>query len=109
VFEGRQKHVIKHGGYSVYALEVEQVLDQHPDVLEASVVGVPDDRLGEVPGAVVRLAAGASLESAGLDTWAAEHLADYKVPKRWLAVDELPRTGTNKVQKSEVVRLFDDG
>ena len=50
VFEGRSKHVIKHGGYSVYALEVEQALEQHPDVLEASVVGLPDERLGEVPG-----------------------------------------------------------
>ena len=50
VFEGRSKHVIKHGGYSVYALEVEQALEQHPDVLEAAVVGLPDERLGEVPG-----------------------------------------------------------
>ena len=55
VFEGRSKHVIKHGGYSVYALEVEQVLEQHPDVLEAAVVGLPDEKLGEVPAAVVRL------------------------------------------------------
>ena len=66
VFEGRQKHVIKHGGYSVYALEVEQVLEQHPDVLEASVVGLPDDRLGEIPAAAVRLAEGATLEQADL-------------------------------------------
>ena len=66
VFEGRQKHVIKHGGYSVYALEVEQVLEQHPDVLEASVVGLPDDRLGEIPAAAVRLAEGATLEPADL-------------------------------------------
>ena len=108
VFEGRQKHVIKHGGYSVYALEVEQVLEQHPDVLEASVVAVPDERLGEVPGAVVRLAEGASLESVGLKAWANERLADYKVPKRWVAVDELPRTGTEKVQKAELVALFDE-
>ena len=46
VFEGREKHVIKHGGYSVYAVEVEQALEQHPGVLEASVVGLPDDRTG---------------------------------------------------------------
>jgi acyl-CoA synthetase (AMP-forming)/AMP-acid ligase II len=107
VFEGRQKHVIKHGGYSVYALEVEQALEANPDVLEAAVVAVPDDRLGEVPGAVVRLADGASLDSAGLEAWAKERLADYKVPKRWVAVDELPRTGSNKVQKAELVGLFD--
>ena len=54
-FEGRSKDVIKHGGYSVYALEVEQALEEHPDVLEAAVVGLPDDALGEVPAAVVRL------------------------------------------------------
>ena len=81
VFEGRQKHVIKHGGYSVYALEVEQALEQHPDVLEASVVGLPDDRLGEIPAAAVRLSDGATLESANLEAWVKERMADYKVPE----------------------------
>ena len=57
-FEGRMKDVIKRGGYSVYAVEVEQALEEHPDVLEAAVVPVPDDRDGEVPVAAVRLAAG---------------------------------------------------
>ena len=55
LFDGRKKDVIKHGGYSVYALEVEQALEEHPDVLEAAVVGLPDERKGEVPAAVVRL------------------------------------------------------
>ncbi len=107
VFEGRSKHVIKHGGYSVYALEVEQALEQHPDVLEAAVVGLPDERLGEVPAAAVRLGPDASLEALGLAAWAAERLADYKVPKRFVAVDELPRTGTAKVQKAALIDLFD--
>jgi len=107
VFEGREKHVIKHGGYSVYALEVEQALEQHPRVLEASVIGLADERLGEVPAAAVRLAEGTTLADAGLEAWVEERLADYKVPKRWLAVDDLPRTGTSKVQKAELVALFD--
>ena len=107
VFEGRQKHVIKHGGYSVYALEVEQALEQHPDVLEASVVGLPDRRLGEIPAAAVRLSEGVTLETSELEAWAKERLADYKVPKRWLEVDDLPRTGTNKVQKDELLSLFE--
>ena len=106
VFEGRTKHVIVHGGYSVYALEVEQALEQHPQVLEASVVGLPDERLGEIPVAAVRLAEGVTLRSARLPAWAKGRLADYKVPKRFLAVDELPRTGTNKVQKDELLALF---
>lgn len=107
VFEGRSKHVIKHGGYSVYALEVEQTLELHPHVLEASVIGLPDDRMGEVPAAVVRLSAGVTLEQADLAAHAEEHLAEYKVPKRYVLVDELPRTGTNKVQKDALLALFD--
>jgi acyl-CoA synthetase (AMP-forming)/AMP-acid ligase II len=108
VFEGRSKHVIKHGGYSVYALEVEQALEQHPSVLEAAVVGLPDERLGEIPAAAVRLAEGATLEELGLEAWAKDRLADYKAPKRWVAVDELPRTGTTKVQKAALIELFGD-
>ena len=107
VFEGRQKHVIKHGGYSVYSLEVEQSLEAHPQVLEASVVGLPDTRLGEVPAAVVRLAEGTTLDDLDLASWVSDRLAEYKVPKRWVAVDELPRTGTEKVQKTELLALFD--
>ncbi|MFZ6004009.1 MAG: class I adenylate-forming enzyme family protein [Actinomycetota bacterium] len=107
VFEGRSKHVIKHGGYSVYALEVEQALEQHADVLEAAVVGLPDERMGEVPVAAIRLREGATLSKARLGPWCKKHLADYKVPKRFAAVDELPRTGTNKVQKAAVRALFD--
>jgi long-chain acyl-CoA synthetase len=106
VFEGRAKHVIKHGGYSVYSLEVEQVIEQHPDVAEASLVGLPDERLGELPAAVVRLRKGSLLAEEDVIAWASEHLADYKVPKRVAFVDELPRTGTNKVQKDSLVELF---
>ena len=74
--------MIKHGGYSVYALEVEQVLEQHPDVLEASVVGLPDERLGEVPAAVVRLRGGRDPRRRPTSSaWADERLADYKVPE----------------------------
>jgi long-chain acyl-CoA synthetase len=110
VFVGRSKDVIKSGGYSVYALEVQTVLEEHPDVLEAAVIGLPDDRLGEVPAAVVRLAEGVSLDDIDLSAWATDHLARYKVPRRFTAVDELPRTGTRKVQKRELAGLFpDDG
>ena len=106
MFEGRSKHVIKHGGYSVYALEVEQALEQHPAVLEAAVIGLPDEKLGEVPAAVVRLAEHAGITPDDLIPWAKERLSDYKVPKRVVAVDELPRTGTNKVQKQSLLELF---
>ncbi|MGN6693823.1 MAG: class I adenylate-forming enzyme family protein [Aquihabitans sp.] len=107
-FEGRMKDVIKRGGYSVYAVEVEQAIEDHPSVLEAAVVAVPDARDGEVPVAAVRLAEGASLASLDLEAWAAERLSRYKQPVRYVAVDELPRTGTNKVQRREVVALVTD-
>jgi acyl-CoA synthetase (AMP-forming)/AMP-acid ligase II len=106
VFAGRKKDVIKHGGYSVYALEVERTLEDHPDVLEAAVLGLPDDRKGEVPVAAVRLAPHATLDEDALRKWADERLSDYKVPQRIVAVDELPRTGTNKVQRRELLNLF---
>jgi acyl-CoA synthetase (AMP-forming)/AMP-acid ligase II len=106
VFMGRQKEVIKHGGYSVYASEVQQALEAHPQVLEAAVLGLTDARVGEIPAAAVRIADGAELTQLGLESWLSERLADYKVPKRFVVVDELPRTGTDKLQKQLLRELF---
>jgi acyl-CoA synthetase (AMP-forming)/AMP-acid ligase II len=101
--EGRAKDVVKVGGYSVYASEVERAIEQHDDVLEAAVVGLPDERRGQVPGAVVRLRPGATLDPDAMTAFLAERLAAYKIPVRWAAVDELPRTGTDKVRKRDLV------
>jgi acyl-CoA synthetase (AMP-forming)/AMP-acid ligase II len=105
-FAGRKKDVIKHGGYSVFAAEVEDALDEHPDVLECAVVGVEDPRKGEVPAAAVRRRDGATLSESELREWAGERLAKYKVPQRIVFVDSLPRTGTDKVRKADVAKLF---
>jgi acyl-CoA synthetase (AMP-forming)/AMP-acid ligase II len=107
LFEGRAKDVVKVGGYSVYALEVERAVEEHPDVLEAAVVGLPDDHLGQIPGAAVRLRPGAEFDPDALRAFTAERLAEYKVPRRWVAVDELPRTGTKKVKKRELLERFE--
>ena len=110
LFAGRGKDVIKHGGYSVFAVEVERVLEQHPAVAEAAVLGLPDKRMGQIPVAVVRLKPGAAaagrVTEAELVAFARDHLADYKAPRRIRIVDELPRTGTEKVQKDELLPLF---
>jgi acyl-CoA synthetase (AMP-forming)/AMP-acid ligase II len=106
-FAGRKKDVIKHGGYSVFAAEVEEALEQHPAVAEAAVVGVPDPRKGEVPAAAVRLAGGPSVTEDELTAWAAERLSDYKLPRQIVFVDELPRTGTEKVRKQDLTELFE--
>jgi acyl-CoA synthetase (AMP-forming)/AMP-acid ligase II len=105
-FEGRAKDVIKRGGYSVYAVEVEQALEEHPAVLEATVVAVPDERDGEVPVAAVRLAGDETLDELALGEWLADRISAYKQPVRYVAVDELPRTATDKVQRREVVALI---
>lgn len=106
LFAGRKKDVIKRGGFSVYAVEIEAVLETHPDVVEAAVVPYPDERLGEVPVAAVRLRDGAGFDPEDLREYAHEHLSSYKVPVRYVEVDDFPRTGTNKVQRREIVGLF---
>lgn len=107
-FEGRAKDIIVRGGYNVYAVEVEQALERHPDVIEAAVVGLPDERLGEVPVAAVVAADGARVTADDVRAWAKDQLSSYKVPVRVLVVDELPHSGTRKVQRAEVKALFTD-
>jgi acyl-CoA synthetase (AMP-forming)/AMP-acid ligase II len=105
-FVGRAKDVIKNGGYSVYAIEVERALEEHPAVAEAAVLGMPDERKGERVVAVVRLREGETLAEGELLASARERLSAYKVPQEVQVVDELPRTGTEKVQKAKLRELF---
>jgi acyl-CoA synthetase (AMP-forming)/AMP-acid ligase II len=105
-FAGRSKDVVKHGGYSVYALEVERVLDQHPAVAESAVLGLPDERMGEVPVAVVVLRAEQHASEDELIAFCRERLADYKCPRRIAFMKELPRTGSGKVQKGPLRERF---
>jgi acyl-CoA synthetase (AMP-forming)/AMP-acid ligase II len=105
-FAGRAKDVIKSGGYSVYAVEVERAMEAHPDVVEAAAVGLPDDRLGQVAAVAVRLRQGAATTEQELLDWGSDHLASYKAPRAVRIVDELPRTGTEKVAKQRLLALF---
>jgi long-chain acyl-CoA synthetase len=105
-FAGRVKDVVKSGGYSVYAVEVESALRTHPAVAEAAVVGLPDERLGEVPAAAVRLHRGAKASEADLLAHCREHLSGYKCPHQVLLVAHLPHNGTQKVDKRAVAALF---
>jgi acyl-CoA synthetase (AMP-forming)/AMP-acid ligase II len=106
VFAGRKKDVVKVGGYSVFAAEVERAIEEHPDVLECAVVALPDDTLGEVPGAAVRVRHGSSVKPDDIVAFATDALASYKVPRRVVILDDLPRTGTQKVQKRELLPYF---
>jgi len=95
----RKKDMFISGGENVYPLEIETVLYTHPAVAECAVVGVPDDRWGEVGKAVVVLRPGMAATSEELITYLRERLAHYKVPKYVEFRDELPRNAAGKVLK----------
>jgi fatty-acyl-CoA synthase len=100
-FRGRLKEMIKTGGVNVAPLEVEHVLLQHPDIVQAHVVGVPDRLKGEIVAAAVELRADAEPDAAAITAFCRERLASYKVPTRlaFRAADEFPRTPTGKIHK----------
>lgn len=99
----RVKDMYISGGENVYPAEVESVLDSHPAVVEAAVVGVPDERWGEVGRAVVVLRQGHEVSATELIDWCRERLAAFKVPRQVRYVDALPRSAMNKVLKRELV------
>jgi acyl-CoA synthetase (AMP-forming)/AMP-acid ligase II len=102
--EGRVSDVINRGGLKVYPDEVAEVLRLSPAVADAAVVGVADERLGEVPWAFLVAAGGGPLPTDDeLEALAREHLAPYKVPVRFVAVEELPRNDVGKVVKSQLL------
>jgi len=97
--KGRLKDMYISGGENVYPAEVEAVLHEHPLVADAAVVGVPDERWGEVGVAFV-VADGVSDEE--LRAWCAERLARFKVPVSFRFIGEIPRNGMGKAQKQEL-------
>ncbi|GIH06697.1 hypothetical protein Rhe02_47640 [Rhizocola hellebori] len=99
--EGRVSDMINRGGMKVFPDEVEEVLRRHPSIQDAAVVGVPDDRLGEVPYAWAVPMSG-HIDAAVLETWCREHLAAYKVPAAFIEVDSLPRSEVGKVLRREL-------
>jgi long-chain acyl-CoA synthetase len=96
----RKKDIIIRGGENISCQEVEAAIYEHPAVGEACVFGLPDERLGEVPGAVVYVLDGESLDAQQLCDWLKDHLAAFKVPQRiWMSPDPLPKLGTEKIDK----------
>ncbi len=102
----RAKDVILSGGYNVYPAEVEEVLQSHPDVAMCACFGVADEIKGEKPWAAVVLRAGAQAGQADLDQHCRRNLAAYKVPRRFLIVDELPRSSVGKILRRELRAFF---
>jgi fatty-acyl-CoA synthase len=102
---GRLKDMYKTGGINVYPSEIEQVLVKHPAVRQVSIVGVPDDRLGEVGYAFVQCHEHHTLSVEDITFFCKDQLAKYKLPKHLEIVTSIPRTNTGKVQKSVLAEL----
>jgi fatty-acyl-CoA synthase len=100
----RLKDMIISGGENIYPAEVEQAISELGAVGSVAVIGVPDEKWGEVPRAVVVLREGASLTEDELKEHLAGKLARYKIPKTVVFVDDMPRTASGKIRKSELRR-----
>jgi long-chain acyl-CoA synthetase len=98
----RKKEMIIRGGYNVYPREIEEVLYEHPAVLEAAVVGVPDAAMGEEVGAAVVLKPGRHADADDIRAFVKERVAAYKYPRRIWFPDELPKGPTGKILKREI-------
>lgn len=95
----RKKDMILRGGENVYPVEVEEVLYQIPELLEAAVIGVPHEVYGEVPKAYIVLKEGKTLTEEDVRTYCLTQLAKYKVPAEVEVIEELPRNASGKVLK----------
>ncbi|MEO3783713.1 FadD3 family acyl-CoA ligase [Actinocorallia sp. B10E7] len=90
------------GGFNAYPAEIEKLLDSHPSVAQSAVVGVPDERMGEVGAAFVVARRGATLDADELIAWARQNMANYKVPRQVHVVDALPVNAAGKVLKNDL-------
>ncbi len=95
----RKKEMFITGGFNVYPAEVERMLIAHPAIFQLAVVGIPDERMGEVCCVYVVPKEGMTIEEDELIAWSRERMANYKVPRKVVACDSLPTTPTGKVQK----------
>jgi long-chain acyl-CoA synthetase len=103
----RAKDMLIRGGENIYCVEVENVLYDHPDVMDAAIVGIPHKTLGEEPGAVVHLKPGGTATEAELRQFVRERLAAFKVPVKvvfW--AETLPRNANGKILKTELKKVF---
>jgi long-chain acyl-CoA synthetase len=105
-FKGRLKQIIIRAGSIIAPQEVEEALYRHPAVLEAGVVGAPDPTYGEIVVAFVALREGQTVDEADLREFAAQRLADYKLPERIAFLDALPKGLTGKVDRRALKEML---
>ncbi|HEX2286918.1 MAG TPA: long-chain-fatty-acid--CoA ligase [Mycobacterium sp.] len=105
--EDRLKDMIISGGENIYSIEVERVMAEHPAVADVAIIGIPDEKWGEVVKAVVQLEGEANEDE--LIAWCRERLASYKCPKSVDIKDELPRNPTGKILKKDLRKPYWEG
>ncbi|HZI45474.1 MAG TPA: AMP-dependent synthetase, partial [Ilumatobacter sp.] len=105
----RKKDVIISGGENVSSIEVEDAIFQHPDVTEVAVIGIPDEKWGELVTALVVTSPGSTLTEDEVIAWTKQKLAGYKCPKKVEFRTELARTATGKLQKFKLRAPFWEG
>jgi fatty-acyl-CoA synthase len=106
IISDRKKDVIISGGENVSSIEVEDAIFQHPEVTEVAVIGIPDEKWGELVTALVVTTPGSNLTEADVIAWAKTRVASYKSPKHVEFRDELARTATGKLQKFKLRQPF---
>ncbi len=106
VITDRKKDMLKANGINIYPREIEEAIHRFPGIRECAVIGEPDDRRGERPIAFISLDEGVSFDSRDLLAFLKNQLADYKIPRRVVALSALPRTATGKVLKTTLRELF---
>jgi fatty-acyl-CoA synthase len=105
----RAKDVIKSGGEWISSVDLENALMAHPEVVEASVVGVPDEKWGERPLATVVRAADSGIDAEALREFLGSKVARWQVPERWAFIDEVPKTSVGKFDKKLLRKRYADG
>jgi acyl-CoA synthetase (AMP-forming)/AMP-acid ligase II len=105
----RAKDVIKSGGEWISSMELENVLMAHPDVAEAAVIGVEDEKWGERPLAAVVLRPGADVTAEKLRTFMAEQIPRWQLPERWCFIAEVPKTSVGKFSKRVMREAYAGG
>ena len=98
----RLKDMFIVGGFNCYPAEIERMLAEHPAIAQVAVIGLPDERMGEVGCACVVLRCGSTLNQDELIAWSRVHMANYKVPRHLRVFDALPMNASNKVEKREL-------
>ena len=101
----RKKDVVISGGENIFPVEVEEVLRRHPKIYDAGVIGIPDERLGEIALAVINPKPGEKLTEEELNQFCEQHLPRYKRPKR-IVFDQVPRNPTGKIEKPKLRQKY---